>query len=73
MELHFLPPYSPELNPIELVWNHAKNHQIGKQVITGPDQLKKLVLSALHRLQRLSSIIQGFFRHPECQYIVADG
>ena len=73
LELHFLPPYSPELNPIELVWNHAKNHQIGKQVITGPDQLKKLVLSALRRLQRLSSIIQGFFRHPECQYIVADG
>lgn len=38
LELHFLPPYSPELNPIEQVWNHAKNHQIGKQPITGPDQ-----------------------------------
>ena len=22
--LHFLPPYSPELNPMELVWRHAK-------------------------------------------------
>jgi transposase len=23
----FLPPYSPELNPDELVWNHLKNHR----------------------------------------------
>ncbi len=72
LELHFLPSYSPELNPIEQVWNHAKNHQIGKQVITGPDQLKKLVLSALRRLQRLSGTIQGFFQHPECRYILTD-
>ena len=68
LELHFLPSYSPELNPIEQVWNHAKNHQIGKQVITGPDQLKKLAISALRRLQKLPSIIQGFFKHPECSY-----
>jgi len=71
LELHFLPPYSPEVNPIEQVWNHAKNHRIGKQVITGPDQLKKLVLSALRSLQRSADIVRGFFRHPECRYIIA--
>lgn len=71
LELHFLPPYSPEVNPIEQVWNHAKNHRIGKQVITGPDQLKKLVLSALRSLQRSADIVRGFFRHPECRYIMA--
>ena len=71
LELHFLPPYSPEVNPIEQVWNHAKNHRIGKQVITGPDQLKKLVLSALRSLQRSADIVRGFFRHPECRYFIA--
>ncbi len=71
LELHFLPPYSPEVNPIEQVWNHAKNHRIGKQVITGPDQLKKLVLSTLWNLQRSADIVRGFFRHPECRYIIA--
>ena len=70
LELHFLPPYSPELNPIEQVWNHAKNHQIGKQVITGPDQLKKLVLSAMRHIQKRISIVQGFFRNPDCAYII---
>jgi len=47
----FLPSYSPELNPDELVWNHLKNHQIGKKFIAGPDQLKKLVISALRQFQ----------------------
>jgi transposase len=68
IELHLLPSYSPELNPIEQVWNHAKNHQIGKQVITGPDQLKSMALSALRRLQKMPAIIRGFFHHPECSY-----
>ena len=72
LELHFLPPYSPEVNPIEQVWNHAKNHRIGKQVITGLVQLKKLVLSALRSLQRSADIVRGFFRHPECRYIIAE-
>ena len=68
LELHFLPPYSPELNPVEQVWRHAKSHQVGKQVITGPDQLKRLAISALRRLQKLPNIIRSFFRHPECAY-----
>ena len=68
LELHFLPPYSPELNPVEQVWRHAKSHQIGKKVIEGPEHLKRLVISALRRLQKLPHIIRGFFRHPECAY-----
>lgn len=71
IELHLLPSYSPELNPVEQVWNHAKNHQIGKQVITGPDQLKSMAISALRRLQKMPDIIRGFFRHPECSYAAA--
>ena len=70
LELHFLPPYSPEINPVEQVWNHAKNHRVGRQAITGPDQLKKLLLSALRSLQKMTDTVRGFFRHPECQYII---
>ena len=35
LRLFFLPPYSPELNPDELVWNHLKNHHIGRKSIKG--------------------------------------
>ena len=64
----FPAPYSPEPSPVEQVWRHAKSHQVGKQVITGPDQLKRLVISAPRRLQKLPNIIRGFFRYPECAY-----
>lgn len=68
LTLHFLPPYSPELNPIEQVWNHAKEHQVGKQVIAGPDHLKKLVLSAMRRIQMRAALVRAFFQHPDCAY-----
>jgi len=45
--LFFLPPYSPELNPDERVWNDLKNNAVGRQAITTPDQLHGAVLSHL--------------------------
>jgi transposase len=46
LQLFHLPPYSPELNPDEQVWNHLKHHGVGRQAITGPDQLKRMSLPA---------------------------
>lgn len=68
LQLFHLPPYSPELNPDEQVWNHLKNHGVGKHPITGPDQLKRLTLSHLRKLQKLPSLVQSFFRMPETMY-----
>jgi transposase len=52
--LFFLPGYSPELNPDELVWSNLKHHNIGKRLITAPDQLKRLVISHMRALQKCS-------------------
>jgi len=71
LELHFLPGYSPELNPDELVWNHIKRHTVGRKTITGPDQFKSIVRNALKSLSRLPKIVQGFFGTPELAYIVS--
>jgi transposase len=68
LQLFHLPPYAPELNPDEQVWNHLKNHGVGRQVITGPDQLKRSILSHLRKLQKLPSLICSFFRLPETLY-----
>lgn len=68
LQLFYLPPYSPELNPNEQVWNHLKNHGVGKQPVTGPDQLKRLVTSHLRKIQKLPSLVQSFFFMPETVY-----
>ena len=67
--LFIQPPYSPELNPTELVWNHLKNHSIGRSIVTGPDNLKKRVIGFMRSLQKLPEKIMGFFRHPDLHYI----
>jgi transposase len=66
--LFFLPPYSPELNPDELVWNDLKNQGIGRKVITDLKQLKKEVISHMRFLQKSPHLIRSFFRSPTTSY-----
>jgi transposase len=68
LQLFFLPPYSPELNPDEQVWNHLKNHGVGRRPVTSPDQLKRLIISHLRKVQKLPSLVCSFFNLPETVY-----
>ena len=71
LRLCFLPGYAPELNPDEWVWKHVKHDRIGRAGVSGPEDLKAKALAALHRLQRLPHLVQGFFRDPNLRYITA--
>jgi len=71
LELFFLPPYSPELNPDEWVWNDLKNNGIGRMAITGPDDLKRIVFDYMRQMQRFPELIRSFFRAPTTSYAAA--
>lgn len=68
LELFFLPPYSPELNPDELVWNHVKTHTVGKAISRSLEELRHHVESFLDRLQSLPKLVRSFFMAPETIY-----
>lgn len=68
LRLFCLPPYSPELNPDELVWNNLKNHGIGRRSITGPDHLRNVVIGHLRSLQRSPRMIRAFFQEAHTRY-----
>jgi transposase len=68
LELIFLPPYSPEMNPDELVWNHLKNHNIGRMIIEGKEDLVSAVRSVLHSLSKTPDKIRAFFQKPSLRY-----
>ena len=70
LKLFFLPPYSPDLNPDEWVWNNVKNDRIAKSVVMSKDDLKAKALGALRRLQKLPHVVRGFFRDPHLAYIL---
>jgi len=71
LRLFFLPPYSPELNPDESVWNYVKHHHVGKATISGPDQFRALVLGTLRRIQKMPGLVRSFFGQKELRYITA--
>ena len=68
LQLFFLPPYSPELNPDEQVWNYVKHHGVAKAALSGGRQLRKYVQARLQSLQRLPWTIRMFFLTPDTQY-----
>ncbi len=68
LRLFFLPPYSPELNPDELVWNNLKNHGVGKRMIRSRDELKSVVINHLRSLQRMPEKLRSFFQQPDVCY-----
>jgi transposase len=70
IELFFLPPYAPELNPDELAWAHIKA-KVAKATAQTKEELKKSVERVMHRLQKLPQIVAGFFGTPTCAYAKA--
>ena len=68
LRLFFLPPYSPELNPDEQVWNYVKHHGVGKATVRVATDLRRFVLARLRSLQRLPWTVRMFFLTPHTQY-----
>ncbi len=68
IRLFLLPPYSPELNPDELVWNDLKNNAIGRKAIFSAEELKREVTSFLRFLQRTPERVRSYFQAPTTSY-----
>jgi transposase len=66
--LFYLPPYSPDRNPDELVWKHLKADTVGRMVVTGKADFKSKVVSSMRSLQKNPGKICSFFRKPSLQY-----
>lgn len=68
LRLFFLPPYAPEVNPDELVWNDVKNNSVARKLIQSPANLKQAVKSRLTFLQRNPQHVRRFFDAPSTKY-----
>src|SRR3990172_9059195 len=51
LELHFLPPYAPDLNPDEFVWGHMKSNGGSKKPLRKNESLRERVENDLANLQ----------------------
>jgi transposase len=68
LRLFYLPPYSPDRNPDELVWKHLKSDTVGRTSITCLDDFRNKVKSSMLSLQRDPGKIRAFFHKPSLRY-----
>ena len=62
LELHFLPPYAPDLNPDEFVWSYMKNNGVSKKPLKTNESLQSRIDSDLNRIRDNPKLIKSFFQ-----------
>jgi transposase len=68
LRLFYLPPYSPDRNPDELVWKHLKADTVGRALIASFDDFRAKVKSSMLSLQRNPKKVRSFFQKPSLKY-----
>ena len=71
IELHFLPGYSPELNPVELLNHDVKANAAGRRRPRSAGELREELHGYLRRRQYQPAILVRFFDHPTTRYAAA--
>ena len=68
IEVFYLPPYSPQLNPVEYLNNDVKQQVHSKPPTMSVQQLKRRTASVLMRLIKSPSKVSKYFKHPHIAY-----
>src|SRR5437763_305032 len=63
--LEFLPAYAPELNPVEYLWSHWKQHELPNFCPATFGQLSHYARQALRRMRRRPTLVIAFWQQAE--------
>jgi len=61
LELHFLPPYAPDLNPDEFVWGHMKTNGVSKKPLKQNESLQRRIEEDLNNIGNNCKLVRSFF------------
>ena len=64
MRLLPLPPYSPELNPMENIWDELREKSFHDRVFEGLDQMEDHLLGALQAIEKSLDITKSISDWP---------
>lgn len=68
LKIYQLPPYSPELNPDELVWNNAKQTVAKAKHTPSKKTFKEKVKDVMDDIQKNTTLTKAFFCEPNVAY-----
>jgi transposase len=63
IQLEFLPAYAPELNPVEYLWAHWKQHEMANFCPKDFTVLSAFARARLKRIQRRKALVPAFWKH----------
>ena len=61
LHVFYLPPYSPDFNPDEKVWNHLKHQELKSHQARTKAEIRELAQRKLDELSRNRRLVQGIF------------
>jgi len=61
-KVEWLPPYAPELNPVEFAWNHTKYTELANFIPDDVDHLRSAVLNSFDDQQNDAWLKHSYFR-----------
>jgi len=61
INIQWLPPYAPTLNPVERVWGHGKHDELANFVPDDAEHLRGEMEAALARTAREQRLLRSFF------------
>lgn len=68
IQLERLPAYAPELNPVEYLWAHWKQHELGNFCPKNFFELSSFARNKLRRTQRRKHLIGAFWKQSELSF-----
>jgi transposase len=63
LHVFFLPPYAPELNPVENVWSYLKRNPLANMTPADVTSLARITRSHGRSLQRKQKLVRSFLKH----------
>ena len=63
LEVEWLPSYAPDLNPVEMVWNHTKYADLANFIPEDIHHLEQAVTTSIAETRKVHSLKQAFFAH----------
>ncbi|MDP5211043.1 transposase [Microbulbifer sp. 2205BS26-8] len=71
LEIVFLPPYAPDLNPDELVWNHMRNIGTSKKPLKEGESLMIRADKDLQSIKKNKRLVKSFFQEATVSFAAA--
>jgi transposase len=68
IQLHFLPPYSPELNPDELLNQDVKTNAVGRRRAIDQTEMMTNVRGYLRSTQKMPYVVRSYFQEEHVRY-----